>query len=243
LTLHFVPNHFAPFSAKRLADCYSVLIFACFPRFGAVVHVKVEMSPCSSGHLTVTGAGTQSSVSPLHYHSTGQTTGIDPQIKPKYVRVDFSHQMEQVSSQMENLKTYLAKMNQDMCEQNDRDAEIDRVAYFYQVLCTFVCEAILGPLKFPSSFFEQLASTSVEDAEFRKQVQALGATTGVTVEILLEWEREQLLDDEGSGCIRPPITKAEFIEVGKAMIADCQLTESSVHVFEKVFDVVYPNQI
>lgn len=151
--------------------------------------------------------------------------------------------MKQMVLRNEHLKTGRARINPTVSEMKKYDAHCDRVMYFCQVVDTFICDAFISPLKYPSDFFGQLASTatSEDSVEFRKRVQALGAPTGVTVEILLEWE--QFFDDEYAGTSLPPITKAEFIAVGKAMIAFNQLTESSVSVLEKVFDVVYPNQM
>ena len=215
------------------------MIFCCIPCFDAGVRSQVHLSP-SVHHLAVT------SQSPLfpnrHYHGHTAGQSIDVDADPKHESVDIVTQMKQLALSMEHLKN---EMIRGLDETEESDAHRDRVMYFCQVLATFVCDAFLGPLKYPSSFFGQLASTIVseENVAFRKQVHALGAPTGVTAEILLEWNRQHLFDDEGSCSTHPPITKAEFIEVAKEMIADKTLTASSVDVLEKVFDVVYSDQM
>jgi hypothetical protein len=74
------------------------------------------------------------------------------------------------------------------------------------------------------------------------KMQSIGAPMGVTAEILLELE--QFVDDYGvTGRTRPPISKADFIEVAKELIADRQLSKASVGVFEKIFDAVYTNRM
>ncbi len=154
--------------------------------------------------------------------------------------------MKQLALRLDHLKDGLAEMNQDLNENKKNYAHRDhrdRFMYFPNVVDWFICDTFLYPLDFPSDFFGKLASNaaSEEDLAFRKQVHALGAPTGVTIELLLEWER--FFDEDYPCCILPPITKAEFIEMAKELIADKTLTASSVDVLEKVFDVVYSSYV
>jgi hypothetical protein len=218
-----------------------ISFFAFKSCYYAVVRSQVHLSP-SVGHLAVTSTGTPSPLFPnRHYHTAGQSMDVDA--KPKHALIDISAQMTQLALRLDHLKNGLAEMNQDLADIKKYGVRRDRFMHFSQVVAAFICDAILGPLKYPSSFFGKLASTAVseENVAFRNQVQALGAPTGVTIELLLEWER--FFDEDDPGCILPPITKAEFIEVANELIADKTLTASSVDVLEKVFDVVYSNQM
>ena len=215
---------------------YAVLI--CFD---AGVRAQVH-SPPSVGHLAVTSSGTPSPLFPnRHYNTAGQSTDADAD--PKHASVDIVTEVRQLALSMEHLKNKLAGMNRNFAERKKNNARRDRAMYFSQVVDVFICDTFLDPLDFPSEFFGKLAGNAVseENVTFRKQVQALGAPTGVTIELLLEWE--QFFDEYYHGSFLPPITKAEFIEVAKELIVDKTLTASSVDVLEKVFDVVYSEQM
>ncbi len=127
-----------------------------------------------------------------------------------------------------DLKRQVNEMHQNM--HRDR-----RMRHFRHILAKFVVIAFLRPLDFPPNFYCKLRHGGGQNLVLCEQVRSLGATMGVSVEHLLEWEP---LIGACLGIFHPQITKADFIAVVKDLIADRQLSGSSVEVFEMIFDIV-----
>ena len=136
--------------------------------------------------------------------AVGPNVGI--QVKDGNAWKDFANQMTSIMKEVEYARADVAELKRSSSEMSKLNAQYDHAMYFCQIVDTFVCHTFLIPLRFPSDLFDKLASG--EDIELCEQVQALGAPTGVTVEILLEMRR--FFNEEGSGCARPRITIANF---------------------------------